>query len=156
MKRRKTALCCLLICLNLLFIWGNSLLPGETSGAISGGIMEWLRSVLGEIVTWGELLLRKLGHFTEFACLGVLLAWLFQILEQKGIHQFTMPLLCGMLAACTDETIQVFVPDRGPSVIDVWIDTAGVCTGMILLLMGHALLMMKKRKNNMILEETKT
>ena len=129
--RRRTGLCAGLVVLNLLFIWGNSLLTGEASGEISGGIMAWLLEMLGSLGSFSELLLRKLGHFSEFACLGLLLGWLFRLLGQKGIHRVTMPLLGGMMAACVDETIQVFIPGRGPSVIDVWIDTAGVCAGIL-------------------------
>ena len=44
---------------------------------------------------------------------------------------------CGFLAACVDETIQIFVPNRGPSVFDVLIDTAGVAVGVTLLLLFH-------------------
>ena len=32
----------ILIFLNLALIWGNSLLPGESSGAISGGVVAFL------------------------------------------------------------------------------------------------------------------
>ena len=132
-------LCLVLIGVNLAFIWGNSLLPGSQSSELSGGIMVWLEETLGEGFAGTEFLLRKLAHFSEFACLGLLLAWLFLMLGQKGVHRITMPLLFGNLAACLDETIQVFRPDRGPSVIDVWIDTAGVLTGVLVLLLFHSL-----------------
>ena len=135
--KQKKFICTALILLNLLFIWGNSLLPGEVSGEISGGILAVFAEVLGQILPEGELLLRKLAHFSEFACLGLLLSWRFLILESR--YQFPLPLLCGILAAMTDETIQVFVSERGPSVIDVWIDFAGVLTGSCLLLLVHRL-----------------
>ncbi len=140
MKQRRLALCAALLAGNLLLIWGNSLLPGEVSGDISGGLLAWLTGLLGPAREWAELALRKLGHITEFACLGAVLTWLFRLLEQKGFHRFTMPLLCGMAAACVDETIQVFVPDRGPSVVDVWIDTFGLCVGIFLCGVGYTLL----------------
>lgn len=126
----------ILICLNLAFIWGNSLLTGETSGQISGGIMAWLAEVLGSI-PFGEFVLRKIGHFWEFACLGFLLTCFWTISGERGFHRFTMPLLCALLAACCDETIQTFVPNRGPSVIDVWIDTFGAGTGITISLFVH-------------------
>lgn len=31
-----------------------------------------------------------------------------------------------------DETIQIFSPGRGSSLIDVWIDFSGVCLGFLL------------------------
>ena len=63
-----------------------------------------------------------------------------------------MPLLFGMMAACMDETIQVFTPDRGPSPIDIWIDTCGVAAGITILLIGHYYICKKHTRN---LEEIK-
>ena len=124
----------LLIC-TLLFIWGNSLLPGSISGAIS----DWVKWVLSQLFTAGPetedggLPLRKLAHFTEFTALGALLAWRFGMLAKGNLPAF----LCGAGAACIDEAIQMFVPDRGPGIKDVLIDSSGVLTGMLLLHLGH-------------------
>lgn len=146
MKNRKQKIfCSVLLAANILFIWGNSALPGDTSGEISSGILLWLSELMGDAWVIGEYVLRKLAHFSEFAMLGLLLTWLFHLLQQRGLHRFTMPLLCGLLTACVDETIQVFTPDRGPSLIDVWIDTAGVTAGIIILLLGYAFLNRKKQ-----------
>lgn len=41
----------------------------------------------------------------------------------------------GCLAGCVDETIQRFVPDRGPSILDVGIDTLGAAFGVAMLLL---------------------
>lgn len=129
-------LCCtVLIFLNLAFIWGNSLLPGSESSELSGGVVVWLEEVVGHSLSGSEYLIRKLAHFSEFAGLGLWLAWLFGLLKQRGFHRFTMPLLFGSLAALTDETLQVLTPERGPSVVDVWIDTAGVATGILVVLL---------------------
>lgn len=134
---RRIRICTALLIANLCFIWGNSLLPGEISGALS----DWVKSILEAILpgdgisTPGGGLLRKLAHFTEFAALGIWLFWLFSML---GKHR-SLALLCGALVACADETIQIFVPDRGPGLRDVLIDTCGVVTGMMLLQIGYSL-----------------
>ena len=143
MKRtdKRLRLCITLQICVLIFIWGNSLLPGEVSGALS----DWVKSILARIFSAGSKqqtgrgLLRKVAHFTEFTALGMCLAWLYGMLQKGKIR----PFLLGVLAASIDETIQRFVPDRGPSIRDVCIDSAGVLTGMILLWMGHYYL--KKR-----------
>ena len=131
MKRTEKRLrfCTVLLVVNLLFIWGNSLMPGSVSGAISG----WLRDILANIFHFGAEepdaghgLLRKLAHFTEFACLGALFTWLYAML-QKPVW---LALACGVAAAAADETIQRFVPDRGPSIRDVLIDSCGVLLGI--------------------------
>ena len=138
MKRtdKRIRICtCLLICI-LTFIWGNSLMPGEISGAIS----DWVKAILAKILPMGPeeddssgFLLRKLAHFTEFAALGATLGWLFGMLNKGRLRPFA----CGVLAAAIDETIQRFVPDRGPSVWDVLLDSCGVLTGIVLLWLGH-------------------
>ena len=138
---KRLRLCTALLIVNLAFIWGNSLLPGEISGALS----DWLKDILAAILPGGSPggsgggLLRKLAHFTEFACLGMCLTWRMGMLHKHPGYA----LLLGSGAACVDETIQRFVPDRGPSIIDVGIDTCGVIVGMTLLLIGHHFL---KRK----------
>ena len=135
---RRLRLCAALIVCNIAFIWGNSLLPGEVSGALS----DWVKEILARFFASDDLgssgggLLRKLAHFSEFAMLGMLFSWLFGML-QKGRRWAA---LCGFLTACMDETIQRFVPDRGPSIFDVGIDTYGVLTGMLLIFIGHSIL----------------
>lgn len=137
----------LLACLVLCFIWGNSMLPGEESKAISGGLLNWLRQTFPALEALPELYLRKLGHFSEFCLLGFLLTWFFLIQGQRGIHRVTMPLLFALLTAVTDETIQTFSLERYPSVMDVWIDTAGACVGIVALLVLHSLItLLFKRK----------
>lgn len=142
---KRLKLCATLLVCNLVFIWGNSLLPGEVSGAFS----DWVKAILEAIFpgnqdddSLGGGLLRKLAHFTEFTCLGLLLGWLFAMLQKGKV----LPFLCGVAAASLDETIQRFVPDRGPSVKDVCIDSCGVLTGIVLLYLGHTYL--KRRKQN--------
>lgn len=151
MKKTNTRLylCIALIMVNVLFIWGNSCLPGSVSGAIS----RWVRDVLSFILPGrpanpdsGHGLLRKLAHFTEFACLGALFTWLYGMLSKS----LFLALPCGFLVACADETIQRFVPDRGPAFRDVLIDTAGVLAGIGLLLLGYTI---RKRQAKQYLED---
>ena len=143
---KRIRVCTTLLVLNLCFIWGNSLLPGEVSGAFS----DWVKGILAMLLPGDGLessgggLLRKAAHFTEFGCLGALLAWRIAMAGKKA----PAALLWGGLAACVDETIQRFVPDRGPSLTDVGIDTCGVLTGILLLHVGHFLVRRKQSKQN--------
>ena len=142
---RRIRLCITLLLCNLVFIWGNSLLPGEVSGALS----DWVKSLLEAFLRAGPEdavgggLLRKLAHFTEFAALGMVLSWLFGMLEKKTVY----PFLSGVAAACVDETIQMFVPDRGPGIRDVLIDSCGIVAGMILLHLGHTCIVRKNAES---------
>ena len=139
-KRRGKFLLAALICLVLCFIWGNSMLSGEESGAVSGGLLSWMTENFPRMRWLPERLLRKFGHFSEFAVLGFLLGWFFLRQGQRGLHRLTVPLLFGMTAALTDETIQSFSPGRSPQVTDVWIDTAGVCAGIAVFYVLYRLL----------------
>ena len=146
MKKRK-ALCCALIALNLALIWGNSTLPGGVSMELSDGFLALLSQGLPALAVIGSILIRKLAHFSEFACLGLLLGWLLS--PEGGFRGFAAPALLGTLAACVDETIQRFVPGRESSLIDVWIDIGGVCAGILLLRLGYRCIRRRKeRKQN--------
>ena len=139
MKRtnKRIALCVTLLVLLLAFIWGNSLLPGKDSGALSGLVGQILGTLLPFLdftTEIGGFILRKFAHFSEFAALGMVLTWLFGMTQHKKWLAFALPILCGASAACIDETIQIFSPDRHASLVDVSIDSAGVVTGVIVLL----------------------
>ncbi|MBQ8239049.1 MAG: VanZ family protein [Oscillospiraceae bacterium] len=144
--KRRVRICVALITVNLAFIWGNSLLPGEISGMLS----DWLASLLGggQPPAGGTGLLRKLAHFSEFACLGFLLARLAHLKGERGHHLISLALLGGLLTACIDESIQLLTPDRGPSLVDVWIDTCGVATGVAALFVIHYMKNMISGGNN--------
>lgn len=146
---KRLRLCITLLVLILVFIWGNSLMPGNVSQAISN----WVQNLFMDTTPdangnpSGNGILRKFAHFTEFAALGMTLAWLFGMLQKKKY----VPFLWGSSAACIDETIQAFVPERAPGVKDVLIDSCGVLTGMLLLYLGH--IYVKRRSANKPLED---
>lgn len=151
---RKVAFCILLLCMNLVFIWGNSLLPGDASGALSTEVKKWILSLLpglsGVGGDKGHNLLRKLAHFTEFCCLGICLRCLVRLQRKTPVRQHLLPWFWGVLAACADETIQCFVPDRGPALTDVGIDVLGVTLGVGVISLVYFL---KEKKNQSNLEE---
>jgi len=145
--KKRIRICTVLLILNIAVIWGNSLLPGSISGAISGWVRDLLASLFpskpGEPDS-GHGLLRKLAHFTEFSFLGALLTWLFAMVQKRKV----LALPCGFLVAGVDETIQRFIPERGPSFTDVLIDTAGVTAGILLLSGGCAICKYWRTRNS--------
>lgn len=128
-------LCTAMLIFLLVFIWGNSLMPGQVSQAISNWVQHMLfgTEISAGKIPSGNGILRKAAHFTEFLGLGMTLFWLFSMLR-KG---WKPALLSGIAVACIDETIQAFVPERAPRLTDVGIDSLGVLTGMLLLMLGH-------------------
>jgi VanZ family protein len=83
--------------------------------------------------------LRKLGHFTEYAVLGLLIARALR--DERGwqLHHALMSIMLAASYAVTDELHQHFVPGRTAAGGDVLIDALGAVTGQIgLALSAHA------------------
>lgn len=134
---------------SLAFIFGNSLLPVEESGNVSGGVQSVIESIVGEdspVAEFFRQYLRKIAHLTEFALLAIEVTLLRFLYDKRSLHAFVHSLSFGLLVAVTDESIQIF-SKRGSSVSDVLIDVSGyfvlafVTEGVIML----TLYLMKKR-----------
>lgn len=133
-KYRK--LCIALLTANVLFIWGNSLLTAPISAAFSrfvGKLLGQVFGLSGAASGSGHGLLRKIAHVTEFACLGMCLRWFASMEYPSRLQRIGIPLVAGILVACVDETIQIFVPGRGPGLKDVMIDTLGLTLGVVII-----------------------
>ncbi|MDY3780882.1 MAG: VanZ family protein [Candidatus Faecousia sp.] len=138
MKKSRVIYLCLTV-LALGFIWGNSAMPGDISGEISGSLFEVLEPMLSSFGDKGEFILRKIGHFSEFTMLGFLLSGLTRP-GKITLSWLPVPLFLGLACACLDETIQIFSPGRFSTLTDVWIDFSGVCLGLLLSLAVYALI----------------
>ena len=121
-----------LIVLILIFIWGNSLLSKEVSGAISDFIQYNIFGFSGGGTggTVNSTPIRKLAHFMEFAALGAALALLFFDKAKRYLRAFCF----AAAAACADETIQIF-SHRGNSIKDVLLDCCGAAFGIFMVWM---------------------
>ena len=129
-KRVKTGIFCMLIVICVSFIFSNSLQSAEESMAFSMAFLRLIEKIplLVKIVT--PFAVRKIGHFSEFALLGVLLLLTLRSLTEKTLSFISWPLLFGLLVAVTDETIQLFVTGRESQTVDVFIDFGGLVSGM--------------------------
>ena len=134
------------ILLVLGFAWGNSILSGDASKGVSGEMRGLLAAIFPFLEELPEYALRKIAHFAEFAVLGFLLAWDTVQRGKTGFARFSAPVSLAMLAALIDETIQLYRPGRLSSVVDVWIDTAGVFAGICLLYVLRAAILYLKEK----------
>ena len=131
--------CLILLVLNLCFIWGNSFLDGEQSRAISDRVIAVLVEVFHIDYTGDgrdnepdmNFWVRKAAHAAEFAALGFLTALLTAEKGERMRDWILKALLFSVLAALTDETIQLY-HGRTSSVKDVWIDSGGVLAGVLL------------------------
>ena len=135
-KKRFLIAATVLLALNILFIWGNSLLPGSISSAISGRVLLFVRTLLRlparEPGGTGGYWIRKIAHFSEFCSLGFLSGTFFWMIRGKI---FSSAALLSLMIACAEETIQMIAEGRKSSLLDVWIDFSGAMLGIAILLL---------------------
>jgi len=131
-----------------VFIWHFSLQPGAESAATSDGVTEIVNTVLESVGSEAQIehgTVRKMAHFCEFAVLGVLAS--LTLVLFRFPHVVPWALLAVFFVGGVDELLQLTSPGRGPSFLDVLLDTAGGATG-ILLFCGAFLLVCALRARN--------
>lgn len=117
---------------------------GEESGSLSRMVSEkcaelldffsgsnWSAGELAEVAERLEHPVRKLAHFSEYACMGILVFLLWSQWMVQGKRLWLVTVVWVLLSAAGDEFHQYFVPDRCASPADVLLDTCGGICGMI-------------------------
>ena len=128
-----------------MVIFGFSAQDAEQSGSlsmrISEGAMEFLNALVGgqwsrqfveEMALYFEHPVRKLAHFSEYMCVGILvyLIWSPWIKRGKGLYFLVVGWV--FVSGACDEIHQLFVPGRWCSFWDVCLDTCGGAFGLLL------------------------
>lgn len=115
----------------LIFMFSADSDSGETSGGLLEALVGLLSGLVGPIGPETQatlhLLLRKAAHFTEYAILALLWAGVLP----PGPRRLWLAFWLATGYAVTDEVHQAFVPNRGPSPIDVLIDASGAATALV-------------------------
>jgi len=127
-----------------IMIFGFSAQDGEESGSLSHMISEkcvefinnlsgrnWTEGFMRGLAEYFEHPIRKLAHFSEYACMGLLLFALWSQWIKKGSRLYPLIVLWVFLSAALDEFHQLFVPGRCGSFADVLLDTCGGTCGML-------------------------
>ena len=133
-KKTRIIIFGIILALTLAFIWGNSMLSKEASGAISHLLADLLGGEQGS-TDEGHYLLRKAGHFCEFAFLGVIFQLFVRELTGDSARRVLASALVGVSVPLIDETIQIF-SNRGYALPDVWIDISGYALGTSLAILA--------------------
>ena len=119
----------LLVVVLTAVIFVNSSLPATESGKLSGFVAQFVvqLSQLLDIGLKGDVehTIRKLAHFLEFACLGLLWCKTFASFRVSNRTSTGYILLLCLLTAVTDEYIQLFSLGREGKVMDVLLDFSG-------------------------------
>lgn len=157
----KTVPAAVLLLALYMLIFGFSAQDGEQSGSlsqlfsekcvellntISGG--HWSSVLRAELAEYFEHPIRKLAHFSEYACMGVLLWLLWKQWLQKGRRLYLLIVGWVFLSAAADELHQYFVPGRYASPADVLLDTCGGACGLLLCLWLERIQRNKKQKSS--------
>lgn len=87
-----------------------------------------------KIVERSQPIIRKLAHFTIYTFVGIFIMSFISTYKLHLKYKFLISILVGLTYAISDEYHQSLIPGRGPSAVDVIIDTAGVIFGIILVL----------------------
>ena len=119
----------LLVVVLTVVIFINSSLPATESGKLSGFVAQFVAQLaqLLDITLKGDVehTIRKLAHFLEFACLGLLWCKTFASFRVSNRTSTGYILLLCLLTAVTDEYIQLFSLGREGRVMDVLLDFSG-------------------------------
>lgn len=142
MSRKRFFICLAVLSGWIVFIFCHSLQPGEVSTSES----QWALDLLQRVFPFplSMYMVRKLGHFVEFAILGVLAGLLFGGRCKRLPAGLLFAAMTGVITALCDETIQLFVAGRTGRIQDVWIDIAGAFTGAVLVLARQLLIRKEK------------
>ena len=119
----------LLVVVLTVVIFVNSSLPATESGKLSGFVAQFVAQLAQrvDITLKGDVehTIRKLAHFLEFACLGLLWCKTFASFRVSNRTSTGYILLLCLLTAVTDEYIQLFSLGREGKVMDVLLDFSG-------------------------------
>ncbi len=104
----------------VIFLLSTSSFSSINTSAIIGPILRFIYpAISAAALSLDNELIRKTAHFVEYG----ILFWLLVRGPLRG--RPWIALACCVAYAAMDETHQIFVPGRGPSVFDVALDSTG-------------------------------
>ena len=138
-----------LIILIILWTWlifSFSSQDGNESSGLSRKVVEFFVKD-PELVNKIEPYARKIAHFSEYGLGGVLFISLFSTYKWTDKRKIITSILLGIWYAIMDEIYQLMVPGRSGALKDVYIDSLGITTGVIGMMIVIKVIEMIKNKN---------
>ncbi|MDE7263801.1 MAG: VanZ family protein [Anaeroplasmataceae bacterium] len=129
---------------------------GTASSNMSGSVTRWVvnlfvpnfsdltKSEQASILKDAGYVIRKLGHYSEYAVLGFFLFTAVYAFTSNEKIIFPIVSIFGILYAISDEFHQYFISGRAPAVKDVLIDSIGLLT--MIFFIGFLLNLKKGRR----------
>lgn len=150
MNKRKEATKWILFALAILlnaFIIINSCMNGNQSSAESGRVTNIIKNIINFFIhnaindsnyeAFHGVIRKLVGHFGLFLLDGVIVSWdIHFLIQKKWWIKLIITLSFGLLIAILTEAIQLAVPGRAGSALDILIDYSGyiIGAGIILLI----------------------
>lgn len=119
-------LCVMLWCM-IIFLFSNQ--PASVSSEQSSYAYKMFENISILKVLFAVIPIRKCAHMFLYAVLGTLL---FLFLRWRTNHPHIITLLCCYLYAVSDEFHQMFIPGRGATLTDTFIDLIGTVMGVLI------------------------
>ncbi len=141
----KRILFIIMLLATLYIIFGFSSQDGEQSGNLSLKVTNFIVEMFSKVKNMDVTLkmhyierlhpiIRKLAHFSIYCLVGFSVMGFWCTFDIKNKYKLLWSILLGVSYAASDEFHQSFVPGRGPSIRDVCIDSAGVLTGIFIMI----------------------
>lgn len=140
-----------------MVIFGFSAQDAEQSGSLSMRFSEgavgflnslvggrWSQQFMADLAQYFEHPIRKLAHFSEYMCVGILVYLIWSPWLKRGKWLYILVVIWVFLSGACDEFHQLFVPGRWGSFADVCLDTCGGAFGLLLCILMSRL---RKRRN---------
>lgn len=119
---------------SLIFFFSTDVFSAaHTAGIFAPFLRQFFPGLAAENIERFNLVVRKLGHFSEYFVFALLLmrALRNEIGDQMMRRRLGLSILITTLYAASDEVHQSFVPSRTASVVDVTIDALGGICGTL-------------------------
>ena len=141
----KRVLFLIMLVIAFYVIFNFSAQSGEVSGSLSEKVTRFIVEIISKIKTMDisrkayyiqklHPIVRKLAHFSIYTVVGFSIMGFMCTFDIRNIFKVIISFGVGVTYAISDEIHQYFIPGRGPSIIDVGIDSLGVITGIFILI----------------------
>lgn len=160
-KSLLTGIISILLGILYYFIFRFSAQDSEQSGSLSRMVTEkcvefinilsganWSDIRMAGLAEYFEHPVRKLAHFSEYACMGILVYTLWSQWMRRGKALVLLTVGWVFVSAAADEFHQYFVPGRYASVADVLLDTCGGAFGVLFCICVAALYGRHRRRKH--------
>ena len=156
----------IIIWMVIIFLFSNQ--QGNASSVTSNKVTKEIIEVLpstkhleenqkNEIVKKVNPIMRKIAHYTIYLVGGILIMFFISTIVQSEKRGVLFSVLIGLVYAITDEIHQMFMDGRTAKITDVFIDTLGVITGVVIYITIKKIIYCIKSKcsKNFLEEENK-